>query len=184
VKLAKEKPEEYVALFEDEGTFYLQPSQGWLWSYMGRRQPKVHYSHHSNTRMRVVGFLNAYNGAVYSMDMSKVSARKLAQCIKKVPQLYPDAKKIFLIWDNWPVHGHPHVEKAIQTCKRIQIVPLPTYAPWLNVAEKLWRWTKQRVTHAHPWSYDFVMFRKHVRQEFALLCNGSQELLRYVGLSP
>ena len=183
VKLAKEKPEEYVALFEDEATFYRQPSQGWLWSYRGRRQPKMHYSHHSNTRMRVVGFLNGCNRAVHSMDMPKVSARNLAQCIKKVPQLYPDARKIFLIWDNWPVHEHPNVQKVIQTCKRIQIVPLPTYAPWLNAVEKLWRWTKQRVTHAHPWSNDFVVFRQHVRQEFASLSNGSQELLHYVGLS-
>jgi hypothetical protein len=31
---------------------------------------------------------------------------------------------------------------------------------------------------------DFVVFRQHVRQEFSLLSNGSQELLRYVGLSP
>ena len=183
VKLAKEKPEEYVALFEDEGTFYRQPTQGWLWSYMGRRQPPMHYSHHSNTRMRVVGFLNGCNGAVHSMDMPKVSARNLAQCIKELPQFYPEAKKIFLIWDNWPVHEHPHVQKAIETCKRIQIVPLLTYSPWLNAIEKLWRWVRQRVTHTHPWSEDFLVFCQYVRQEFASLSGGSQELLRYVGLS-
>jgi len=60
------------------------------------------------------------------------------------------------------MHEHPHVQKVIQTCKHIQIVPVPTYTPWLNVAEKLWRWTKQCLTHAHPWSDDFVVFCQHV----------------------
>ena len=31
----------------------------------------------------------------------------------------------------------------------IQLLCLPTYAPWLNPIEKLWRWLKQEVIHLH-----------------------------------
>ena len=59
-------------LFQDESSFYRQPSQGWLWAFMGRKQPRIRYSHRSNIRMRVVGFMDAVKG--------KVSVLGLLQC--------------------------------------------------------------------------------------------------------
>ncbi|MBL1378410.1 transposase [Zobellella iuensis] len=53
----------------------------------------------------------------------------------------------------------------------IQIVPLPTYASWLNPIEKLWRKLRQELTHPHPWG--------RFLEQFA---SDSVELLRYVGL--
>jgi len=65
----------------------------------------------------------------------------------------------------------------------VEVLWLPTYAPWLNPMEKGWRWTRQRVVHAHPWCDDFREFREQVRDEFDRLSDGSEEFLRYVGLS-
>jgi transposase len=59
-------------------------------------------------------------------------------------------------------------------------LPLPTYAPGLNPIEKVWRRTRQRVVHAHPWCDDFQEFRDPIRTEFQSLAQGSKELLRYV----
>lgn len=170
-------------LYEDEGTFYRQPSQGWLWSWMGRRQPRMRYSHRSNRRMRVVGYLNAVSGAVHSAEMSTVTVRGLGRNVSGISSWYPTAEKIYLAWDNWPNHGHPQVAGALVKQPRVEVLWLPTYAPWLNPMEKGWRWTRQRVTHAHPWSDDFREFRQQVSMELGRLANGSQELLRYVGLS-
>ena len=179
---ARARPEEVVLLFSDEASFYRQPSQGWLWARMGRIQPKLPYSHRANTLMRVVGFLDAVTGRVQAWDFKRVTAPRLSQCWLQAAQSYPEAKTIYLVIDNWPVHFHPKALDALAQDPRLTIVNLPTYAPWLNNIEKLWRLLRQRVTHAHPWCDDFRLFREHVLAELQSLAQGSETLLRYVGL--
>jgi hypothetical protein len=182
LKEAQENPGRSVLLFEDESTFYRQPTQAWLWHDLGRQQPRMRYSTRSNTRMRVVAFLNAASGAVHSQDMSRVSVDRLARQVSNLSQWYPQAERIYLVWDNWPNHAHPKVEEALRKQQRLKVLWLPTYAPWLNPIEKVWRWVRQRVTHAHPWSDDFLHFRQEVRDELASLSQGSESLKSYVGL--
>ena len=170
-------------LFQDEATFYRQPSQGWLWAHWGRRQPRMRYSHRCNTRMRVIGYLNGVTGAVHSEDVSSVTVPRLTRSVAQLSRWYPHAETIYLVWDNWPNHAHPKVAEALSGQERVKVIWLPTYAPWLNPIEKLWRRVHQRVTHAHPWCDDFLEFRQQVRAELASLAEGSQEFLKYAGLS-
>lgn len=174
-------PARYVLLYQDEATFYRQPSQAWLWSSLGRRQPRMAYSHRSNTRLRMVGYLNAHTGAMHSQDMSRVSVDRLARSVSQISAWYPQAEKIYLVWDNWPIHAHPKVLKALRAQPRVEVLWLPTYAPWLNLIEKAWRWGRQRVAHAHPWSDDFQEFRRQVCGEYDRLIAPSEEFRRYVG---
>ena len=175
-------PGEVITLFEDEVSFYRQPSQAWLWAYLGRRQPRLPYSHRANTLMRVVGLLNAATGQVHAWDFSHVTADRLARCFQQIGRLYPNALRIYLVLDNWPVHFHPKVQAALAADPRIHLLPLPTYSPWLNPIEKLWRWIKQRVTHAHPWSDDFLAFKEQIRTELQQFAFGSDDLLQYCGI--
>lgn len=183
LKEAREKPGQKVLVFQDEASFYRQPSQAWLWAWIGRRQPKMRYSNRANTRMRVVGCLEAVTGRVLSWEMSQVSASRLAQCVHQISAAFPTAETIYLVWDNWPIHEHPAVRAALDKEHRIQLVPLPTYAPWLNAIEKLWRLVRQEVAHAHPWCDDFLQFRRAVMEKLDQFSQGSQGLLRYCGLS-
>jgi len=178
----QEQPGKTVVLFQDEASFYRQPTQAWLWAWAGRGQPKMPYSHRANTLMRVVGLLDAHVGRVAAWDFPKVTAKRLAQCFAQIPRLYPDAERIYLVMDNWPVHAHPLVKAALAKAPQVHPLFLPTYAPWLNPIEKLWRWAKQKVSHAHPWSDDFLTFRHHVREEFHSLAPGSAALKHYCGL--
>lgn len=179
----RSEPQRYVLLFQDEVTFYRQPSQGWLWSHLGRQQPQMRYACGNNTRMRVVGYLNAKTGAVHAEEMPEVSAKRLARSVAHISSWYPQAETIYLVWDNWPNHKSPQVLEAIRKQPRVRLLWLPTYAPWLNAIEKLWRWLKQLVVHAHPWCDDFAQFRANVLAPLRDLASGSQAILQYVGMS-
>lgn len=179
----RESPDEYVLLYQDEASFYRLPSQAWLWAHMGRQQPKMKYTSGLNTRMRVVGYLNAHSGAVHHDHMSSVTVKRLICNLSAISSWYPHAKRIFLVWDNWFNHTHADTIAALQKQPRLTVLSLPTYAPWLNPIEKLWRWTKQTVSHAHPWSDDFTEFKRQVSGALDEFSNGSEALLRYTGLS-
>jgi hypothetical protein len=141
------------------------------------------YSHRSNTRLRMVGYLNAPGGVMHSQHMSRVSADRLARSVARISTWYPDAGKICLVWDNWPVHAHPKVREALQRQSRVRVRWLPTYAPGLNRTENAPRCGRQRVAHAHPRCDDFLEFRKQIRDEYAQLTTPPRDLQRYVRLS-
>jgi transposase len=170
-------------LYQDELTVYRQPTQGWLWAHMGRCQPKMKYTSKYNTSMRLVGYLNAITGAVHCEDMKSVTADRLIKNLRKIPYLYPDAECIYIVWDNWQNHRLPVVLEALDGLPRVEVLCLPTYSPWLNPIEKLWRWLYQTVIHAHQWSQDFLCFRTKIMSALKEHAGGSEALLQYVGLS-
>jgi transposase len=59
---------------------------------------------------------------------------------------------------------------------------LPTYAPWLNPIEKLWRWLRQDMLKLHQRADDWRALRGRVRAFLEQFAGGSQRLLEYVGL--
>lgn len=183
MNLTRHHPDRYVLLFQDEVTFYRQPTQASLWAGRGRRQPSLPWSHRSNTKLRVVGYLNAVSGRVHSQQTGSVTVTRLLQSLTQLSSWYGEAEKIFIVWDNWPVHQHPRVLQALAKQSRVEVIWLPTYAPWLNPIEKLWRWLKQRVTHAHPWCDDFTEYRHQIQSEIDRLDREPAALLKYVGLS-
>jgi len=88
-----------------------------------------------------------------------------------------------VVQDNWPVHFHEEVLAALSGSK-IVLVPLPTYAPWTNPVEKVWRKLYQEVLHLHHFGDDWDGLRRAVEQWLTQFADGSVDLLRYVGLCP
>ena len=64
----------------------------------------------------------------------------------------------------------------------IEIVWLPTYAPWLNPIEKLWRWLRQDLLKLHRQAAEWAGLRQQVRAFLEQFAAGSPRLLEYVGL--
>jgi transposase len=140
------------------------------------------FAHTSNTRVRVLGLLDAVTGAVQHTEKSRIDRKTFARAVREAAQAYPRAQRIFVVLDNWPVHFHPDALAILAKDPRIELVPLPTYAPWLNAIEKLWRWLRQMVVHAHPYALDFCLFKQRLVEALDSLAEGSPELLQYVGL--
>jgi DDE superfamily endonuclease len=199
--------ERVVFLFADELSFYRQPSLASAYEWMGRIQPLARLGLKSNAVWRVAGLLNAWNGQVLYEQGSQVSIPKLVKLYQQAVTAYPEANPIFIAEDNWPVHAHPDVLAALQPqafphglarpgnwptepspqAKRlnlpIRILFLPTYAPWTNPIEKLWKFVHQEVLHLHRFEDDWPGVKQAVMDCLDQFAQGSQELLHYVGLS-
>ncbi len=113
-----------------------------------------------------------------------------------------------MVQDNWPVHVHPDglarlqpqqfpfwprvpdnwpcepSRRAVRDALPIQLVFLPTYAPWLNPIEKLWRWVRQEVLHLHRFSDAWEELKQRVLAFMTRFAQPSSPLLHYVGLLP
>lgn len=202
-------PERFVFLYQDEFSYYRQPTLACAYEAEGHTQPLARLSYRSNTRFRVVGAMNVLTGQVIYRQRSKITLEQLSDFYADVRQAYLDAEEIYIAQDNWPVHFHPDVlarlkpqdfypvpprvppswptkprAKAIKDDLPIRLLLLPTYASWLNPIEKLWRWLKQEVIHLHAMSNDWQGLKKAVASFLDKFENGSPELLRYTGLLP
>ncbi len=181
---ARQRPGRVVTLYLDEMSYHRQPTVSRAWSERGaRRQPLARLSYHRNNLSRLVGALDVVTGRVICEQWPKVGVRRLAAFYQVIRHHYPEAQVIHLIQDNWPIHFYPQVERAAAAA-HVEMVRLPTYAPWLNPIEKLWRKLRQEVLHLHRLSDDWHTLQQRVRAFFETFAHGSQALLRYVGLLP
>ncbi len=176
-----ERPDEVVFLFQDELTYYRQPSQAPAYHRRGKGQPRARQEPRGNTSTRVAAVLNGVTGRVTYIQRSKVGVAALVLFYEQIRAAYPEAKVIYLVQDNWPVHKLPEVLQAAAE-QRLTLLFLPTYATWLNPIEKLWRWLKQEVLHLHELAHDLPRLRQEVCAFLDQFGGGSDALLRYVGL--
>lgn len=200
-----------VALFLDEVTLHRQPTLAPAWEARGRAQPLAERSlRPDGAAARIVGTLDAVDGRVLSRRRKTLSVPALVGFYTEVAAAYPGAERIDVILDNWPVHFHPDLLVALQPQEfafpvprppswptepsaeavrkwggldlPIRLVQLPTYAPWLNPIEQLWRWLRRDVAHLHPWADDLPGLREAADRFLARFADPSPELLRAVGL--
>lgn len=207
LRQALEAPDLYVVLFQDEFSYYRQPSLERAYEARGQAQPLAELGHCKNRRGRILSVLNALTGAVYAEQHAYTGVSEMTTFYQQVCQRYPQAKLIYLVQDNWPVHFHPELLAALQPQvqrwpyhvpeswpakpKRpveplhlpIQLVLLPTYASWANPIEKLWRMLRQEVLHLHRFQDDWPGLQQRVADFLQQFSEGSERLLRYVGLS-
>lgn len=179
--LARQASERVSILYGDEFSLYRQPTLGPLYAQAGQ-EPKAGLSQRANTRHRISGALDLLSGKVTFTEGAKMGVAGLRRSLERLREVYCQ-RTIILIWDNWPIHYHPQVlAKAAEL--GIEILWLPTYAPWTNYIEKLWRWVKNKLLHHHRLADKWRELKMRVTEFLAEFANGSTELLRYVGALP
>ncbi len=175
---AARHPGRVVALFLDEFGYRRWPEVAPTWGLEAAVAPRAG----TNQQWRTIGCLNALTGQVNFLDGYIVGRQQVSQFYGQITQAYPTTKRIYVIQDNWNIHTHPDVLVALTTWPQLCPVWLPTYAPWLNPIEKLWRWMRQDVLKMHRWVEDWPQVKQRVRDFLAQFAQGSPDLLRYVGL--
>lgn len=177
-----QNPDKVALLYSDEMTIYRQPTLERVYHQKGKVQPKAENSHKSNTKLRIISALDSVLGCVISFQAYKIGVKQICELLQVIKASYMSMEEIYIVWDNWPIHKH---EKVLQMAQQlnIQILWLPTYAPWLNPIEKLWRKLKQEIVHVHRYSDRWDEFKKRIRNFLEGYSTPSPELLQYVGLS-
>lgn len=202
-------PRREVTLLLDELTYYRAPTLASAYEQVGHDaqghsiQPLAELAHAANTPTRVGALLDVVSGHVIWRQAARVGVSALVALYQDVRAAYPEAARIWVIQDNWPVHWHPDLLVALEpqetpwTPRRpaswaseasptargrwgalhlpIQCVFLPTYASWLNPIEKLWRWLKQDVLHLHRYTTDLPWLREQVAAFLNRFTNGSMD---------
>lgn len=203
-------PARLVLLYLDEVTIGRQPTLAPAWEAVGPRQPLARRSERADTPTRVGGALDATNGRLHDR-LGKVTIPALVGFFADLVAASPPGTRFAVVVDNWPVHFHPDLLVALEPqlspfprylpanwptapspaavgrwgelALPIQLLPLPTYASWLNPIEKVWRKLRQELGHLHPFADDLPRLRAELDRWLAAHGPPSSDLLRYVGLA-
>ena len=206
---AREHPETCVVVYQDEFGFNLQPTVAKDWTETGTKHPLARQSHRPQETCYGIGALNPDTGDVVYQQVRSCTVLALHAFYTQICQRYPTAERIYLIQDNRAIHFHANLMEAFLPQTRvftkptppswtgklskkigeleklpIEILQLPTYAPWTNPIEKLWRWVRQAVIHLHRLRDDWQALQDQALNFMEQFNDGSLPLLRYVGLLP
>jgi transposase len=176
-------PDRVALVFLDEMGYARWPEAAPDWtSQPPVPRPLADRAESPNRLWRIIGALNAVTGRVDFLDAYIVGRAKVIQFYGQLDAAYPNVERLLVVQDNWSIHTHEDVLSALKRWPRIEPVWLPTYSPWLNPIEKLWRWLRQDVLKLHRLAGDWASLRGRVNQFLSQFATGSQDLLRYVGL--
>ena len=101
-------------------------------------QPKVHYG---------LGAVNYHTGETVVIIRKRKRRLEVAELLQTLVDKHPTGT-IYVTWDNAVTHQDDEVEAVIRAAAgRLVLLYLPTYSPWLNPIEMLWRHFRREVTH-------------------------------------
>ncbi len=188
-----------------------ETSQTKVWGAKNQKGPKLEIGlirkPKPSMQLRVLGGLRADTGQVLVTHPRKINTKTVLSFLKQTLN-WARCSRLFVAVDNHPIHFHKDILGQLErqdwpfaykvppswgssevAAKHngslpIQLVPLPTYSPWLNPIEKLWRKARQDVLHAHDCLGQPSKLTALLQAFFNQFTQPSPQLLRYVGLYP
>jgi transposase len=175
------EPERFVMVYEDELTYFRRPTLAQNWGKRGQDDVRAPTGLSMNYRRRIAACLNVHTGQLFAWQRYSFRHRTLLAFFLALQQAYPTAQTIFVVLDNWPVHFHATLLAGLAH-SRIVLLRLPTYAPWTNPVEKVWRKLSQEVLHLHRFVDDWKLLQQTIQHWLDQFLLPSPHLLHYVGL--
>lgn len=101
-------------------------------------QPKKHYG---------IGGVNYHTGETVVIFRKRKRRQEMAELLQMLLHKHPTGT-VYVAWDNATTHQDEQVEAVVRAAAgRLVLLYLPTYSPWLNPIEMLWRHFRREVTH-------------------------------------
>ncbi len=99
------------------------------------------------TKRYGLGAVNYHTGETVVLVERHKRRREIAQLLQALVSKHPTGT-IYVAWDNADTHEDDEVEAVVRAAAgRLVLLYLPTYSPWLNPIEMLWRHYRREVTH-------------------------------------
>jgi len=100
-------------------------------------QPKKRYG---------IGAVDYHTGQTVVLIRRRKRRPEVAELLETLLQKHPRGK-VYVAWDNSNTH-EDEIEAVVRgAAGRLILLYLPTYSPWLNPIEMLWRHFRREVTH-------------------------------------
>jgi transposase len=134
-----------VFYYADEFNVSWLPTLRAMWSPIGQQvmipTPKQPYKRYG------LGAVDYHTGETVVLFRRRKRRREVAELLEALLAKHPD-ETVYVAWDNANTHEDDEVEAVVRAaCGRLILLYLPTYAPWLNPIEMLWRYFRREVTH-------------------------------------
>lgn len=174
------KPGE-VFYYADEFNVSWLPTLRAMWSPVGQqvmiptpRQPYKRYG---------LGAVNYHTGETVVIFRHRKRRQEVAELLEALLEKHPD-ETIYLAWDNSNTHEDDEVEAVVRAAAgQLILLYLPTYSPWLNPIEMLWRHFRREVTHGEL--FESVNALLHAAQDFFdRYLKMPQQVLSIIGALP
>ena len=134
-----------VFYYADEFNVSWLPTLRSMWSPKGQQvmiptpyQPYKRYG---------IGGVNYHTGETLVIVRRHKRRREIAEFLELLLERHP-RETIYVACDNANTHEDDEVEAVVRSAAgRLNLLYLPTYSPWLNPIEMLWRHYRRQVTH-------------------------------------
>lgn len=131
--------------YADEFNLSWRPTLRAMWSPKGQQvmiptpgQPPKRYG---------IGAVNYHLGETVVLFRAHKRRRELAELLQGLLERHPQ-QTVYVAWDNANTHADDEIEALVRgAAGRMVLLYLPTYSPWLNPIEMLWRHFRREVTH-------------------------------------
>ena len=134
-----------VLYYADEFNLSWMPNLRAMWSHKGQQvmiptpgQPTKRYG---------IGAVNYHTGETVVVVRRRKRRKEIAELLQALVDNHP-TETIYVAWDNVNTHQDDEVDAVVRgAAGRLVLLYLPTYSPWLNPIEMLWRHFRREVTH-------------------------------------
>lgn len=133
--------EERTIIFVDESGFYLLPAVVRTWAPRG--QTPLLSSLLSRDHLSTIGALTTEGRLLTWTHEKAFNGSRVVAFLKYL--LRQVKGKLLVVWDGAMIHRCRAVQQFLAegATQRLQLLPLPGYAPELNPVEGVWRWLKR-----------------------------------------
>ena len=132
----------------DQAELALNPTRTRVWAPVG--VPWEVETPGNNRKQVMFGAVNSRSGQTHFQLSAHKRSADLQQFVdQQILPAYPAADLIFLIVDGASIYKSKSTLAWLKERPQIVFVPLPSYAPKLNLQEQIWRWLRADVTHDH-----------------------------------
>jgi putative transposase len=170
-----------VFYYADEFNLTWLPTLIAMWSPKGQQvmiptpgQTKKHYG---------LGAIHYHSGETVVLVRKRKRRQEIAELLEALLEKQPD-DTIYVTWDNANTHQDDEVEAVVRgAAGRLILLYLPTYSPWLNPIEMLWRYFRREVTHCEL--FENIKALISATYDFFEQCNHQPEkVLSAIGTLP